>query len=62
MISFRGRRFINKKSLKGLIILGIVKGLVTLAVLMFFGIFSGLEVTAKTDQPVESEGNMLEKT
>jgi oligoendopeptidase F len=61
LISFRGRRFINKKSLKGLIILGIVKGLVTLAVLMFFGIFSGLEVTAKTDQPVESEGHMLER-
>jgi len=61
LISFRGRRFITKKSLKGLIILGIVKGLVTLAVLMFFGIFSGFEATAKTDQPVESEGNMLEK-
>ncbi|MGB9928724.1 MAG: M3 family oligoendopeptidase [Methanosarcina sp.] len=47
----------NRKSLKGLIILGILKGLITLAVLTFFTIFSGLEAFAQTEKSSDVENN-----
>lgn len=46
------------KSIKGLIVLGIVKGLITIGVLLFFAVFSECDASAKVEKPSEliSEG------
>ena len=52
-----------RKSVKGLITLGIVKGLITIVVLLFFTVFSECDASAEVEKPSEliSEGYIFEE-
>ena len=41
----------RRKSVKGLIALGIIKGLITLGVLLFFAVFSECGASAEVEKP-----------